>query len=125
LLRAALAIAVACVVAAGCRQGDDELRRHRRAAEQRTLAASLDRLEDRLMVDQARVHFWQEMRNRHESVTALACVSQELHAPDIAQRLGLQPDRHTPARRVARFEPAAADGPVSRPPASALGRGGP
>jgi hypothetical protein len=115
---------VACLAAAGCRRGDDELRRHRRAAEQRTLATSLDQLEDRLVVDQARVHFWQEMRNRHESVTALACVSQELHAPEIAHQMGLEADRHAPARRVARFEPAAADGPVSRPPAS-LGRGGP
>ncbi len=112
---------MACLAAAGCRRGDDELRRHRRAAEQRALANSLDQLEDRLVVDQARVHFWQEMRNRQENVTALACVSQELHAPEIAQRMGLEADRHAPARRVARFEPGALERPISRPPASALG----
>ena len=47
------------------------------------LAASvdqaLDQLEERLLADQATVRFWREMRDRHESVTAIATVNAERH----------------------------------------------
>jgi hypothetical protein len=45
-------------------------------------------LEGRLLVDQARVRFWQEMRERHESVSALAAVNLERHAESVARRAG-------------------------------------
>jgi hypothetical protein len=76
---------------------DAEVRRARLAAERRSLEATLDRLEDRLLVDQARVRFWREMKGRHEGVTAIACASQDQHAAEMAKRLLQTEPRH--ARR--------------------------
>ncbi len=103
---------VVALAGAGCAPRDGELRRRRLAAETRFLAESLDRLEDRLMVNQSRVRFWQEMRDRHEGVTALACASQERHAEEMA-RHEVSPGRV--ARRgpqIARWMPP--EGPLSR-----------
>jgi len=136
----AVVLAVAVAALAGCGSRDAEHRRRRFEAERRSLAASLDRLEDRLMVSQARIHFWQEMRDRHESVTAIACAAQERHAEEMA-RHDVDPDdpelEATPAR-VARFTPperspahraalrAASPAPPDHVPASfqPTGRGG-
>jgi hypothetical protein len=125
-LRVALVVAVACLVAVGVaaeRRPDPALRQHRVDAELRGLQASLDQLEDRLVVDQARVHFWQEMRARHESVTAIACTSQDHHAQEMAERMEAEAAR--PGRRVAKVDPAAIDEPVSRARSARGGAGGP
>ncbi len=74
------------------------MERARLLAERRTLEATFDHLEDRLVVNQARVRFWREMRERHEGVTAIACASLEQHAEDIARRMTPPP----PALRQAR-----------------------
>ena len=37
-----------------------------------------------MLVDQARVHFWLEMRDRHQSATAVACNVLGHHADAIA-----------------------------------------
>jgi len=98
LLLATLALA-AC---GGPRDADVRIARAR--AETRMLSANLDRLEDRLLASQARVHLWQEMRQRHESVSAIACVSQEEHAAEMAMHLlpsRPQAGRATPARVAA------------------------
>jgi hypothetical protein len=55
-------------------------------AERKNLEATFDRLEDRLLANQARVRFWREMRDRHESVSAIACASLEEHAIEMASR---------------------------------------
>jgi hypothetical protein len=34
-----------------------------------------------------RVRFWEDMRNRHESVSAIACTSQDAHAVAMAEYL--------------------------------------
>lgn len=81
LLLAAVAVCVACA------PRDAGIRRERLAAEHRVLQAALDDLQIRLLADQARVRFWQEMRERHESVAALACSVQEEHAREMAERL--------------------------------------
>jgi len=71
---------VACVACAVKPAGDREVRRQRLEADHRALVAKLDDLQARLMVDAERVRFWEEMRDRHQSVSAVACTSQEAHA---------------------------------------------
>ena len=80
----AIPILLAIAVLAACAPRDRELRLARVAAERRNLDESLDRLEERLIVSQARVRLWRELRERHESVSAVACVSQEEHAQGMA-----------------------------------------
>jgi hypothetical protein len=76
---------VAVLVLAGCGgRGAVESRRQRWAVERRGLEESLDQVEERMLTDQARVHFWHEMRDRHESVAAVACTNLERHADGIA-----------------------------------------
>lgn len=50
------------------------------AAESAALDAQIAAIEERLLAQQARVLFWQEMRTRHESVTAVACENLGEHA---------------------------------------------
>jgi hypothetical protein len=79
------AVAIACV------PSDRDVRIERLHAERRSLEATFDHLEDRLLVNQARVRFWQEMRERHESVSAVACASLDQHADEMASHgVGLQ-----------------------------------
>ena len=54
------------------------------AEERRVLDVALDQLEERLLTDQARVRFWVEMRDRHQSATAVACSTLGHHADAIA-----------------------------------------
>ena len=77
-------IVLAVAFALGCAPRDREVRLARVAAEGRNLDASLDRLEERLLATQARVRLWRELRERHESVTGVACASQEEHAAAMA-----------------------------------------
>jgi hypothetical protein len=92
-LRAILVVlAAAALVATGCAPQDAEVRLARVAAEKKNLEATFDRLEDRLLVNQARVRFWREMASRHESVAAIACASQDEHAVAMARR-SLPPER--------------------------------
>lgn len=75
-------VAIAFVV--GCAPRDRDARLARVAAEGRSLEANLDRLEERLLATQARVRLWRELRERHESVSGIACASQEEHAEGMA-----------------------------------------
>ncbi len=111
----ALPFVVAAALAAGCAPRDAKVRLARVAAEGRNLEATFDRLEERLLADQARVRFWREMRDRHESVSAIACASQEQHAGAMAIHT-LPPTRSSLHRaRVAAATPAA-DPPPGRAP---------
>jgi hypothetical protein len=56
------------------------------AADAARLDERIAELEERLLAHQARVSFWQEMRERHESVTAIACQNLAEHA--VAIRAG-------------------------------------
>jgi hypothetical protein len=92
-LRAILVVlAAAALAATGCAPQDAEVRLARVAAEKKNLETTLDRLEDRLLANQARVRFWREMASRHESVAAIACASQGEHAEAMARR-SLPPER--------------------------------
>lgn len=123
-MRAAPILAIAAAAIAACGRSAPDLRRMRLEAERRQLAASLDRLEDRLIVDQARVRFWKEMRARHESVTAIACTSQERHAEEMLAH-GVDPARPDvplpPPHVVARWMPPESRRPTLGPAAVTAG----
>lgn len=116
-MRAIIAIAVLVLAATGvaasastsASPGDRDVRLGRLQAEHRALMNDLDDLQARLIVTGERVRFWEEMRTRHESVSAIACTSQEAHAVAMAEHL-LQERR--PAARV-RARVATARGPVT------------
>jgi hypothetical protein len=82
----ALVIATIVLGAAACggSRGELEARRQRWAVERRALDDDLDRLEERLLASQARVRFWQEMKARHETVSAVACTNLSEHAAGMA-----------------------------------------
>ena len=82
----AISLVLLATIGLACAPKDRGVRLERLAAERRSLDAALDQLEDRLLANQARVRFWQEMRSRHESVSAVACASLEEHAEDMASR---------------------------------------
>jgi hypothetical protein len=115
-----LAIA-AVVVAAGCAPRDGEIRRQRLLAERRNLEASFDRLEERMVANQARVRLWQEMKARHESVTAIACASQDEHASEMARRVLPDEPHRVAGRRSSLYQarvaavPASASEPAAPP----------
>ena len=104
-MRATPYLLAATLALAACGPRDRDARIARARAETRMLSATLDRLEDRLLADQQRVHLWQELRDRHESVTAIACASQEEHAEEMAKHVLMpRPMLHagrTPPSRIA------------------------
>ncbi len=115
----AFVLAVLAVLACACAPKDRDIRLGRLAAERRALNRTFDRLEDRLVVNQARVRFWYEMRDRHESVSAIACAVQGEHAQEMAART--PPPEHSPLHK-ARVAAVPRDQAVQR--ISAAGGGG-
>jgi hypothetical protein len=102
----------AVLVLAGCGgRRAVESQRQRAALERRGLEESLDQIGERLLADQARVHFWGEMRDRHESVTAVACTNLDRHADGIALLEEKQREKRDALSRknrvAARFVPSA------------------
>lgn len=112
-------IVLAAVLALACAPKDREIRLQRLAAERRALDSTFDHLEDRFVVNQARVRFWQEMRERHESVSAIACAVQDEHAEQMASRR--LPPEHS-ALHQARVASAPREASVERVPAAAAVR---
>lgn len=90
-----VAAMLACVACAGKPAGEREVRLQRLEADHRALVAQLDDLQARLLVNGERVRFWEGMRDRHQSVSAIACTSQEAHATAMAEYL----EREQPASR--------------------------
>lgn len=76
-------IALVALTACG-RSAQQEEKRQRWALERRNLEERFDSLEDRLIADQARVRFWEEMRKRHENVSAIAVANLTQHAEGMA-----------------------------------------
>lgn len=111
-----LAAMLACVACAAAPAGDRDVRLQRIEADHRALMAQLDDLQARLLVDGERVRFWEEMRNRHQSVSAIACTSQEAHAIAMAEYLehhptaSRQPQAPRRQARVAAVRQASAGG---------------
>ncbi len=88
--------------AAGCGPRDADVRLRRLQVERQALLIQLDHLEDRMVADQARVRFWREMRQRHESVTAVACNNLDSHAESMAMLARQQTDKQAMLRRHGR-----------------------
>jgi hypothetical protein len=84
-MRAVAAVMMAAMAIAGCARGEDEARRDRLALERGRLEAQLDVLEARLVVGQARVRLWRELRARHGEVSQVACQNATWHAADMAR----------------------------------------
>jgi hypothetical protein len=112
-------VVLAVLAALACGPKDREVRLERLAAERRALDKTFDHLEDRLVVNQARVRFWNEMRERHESVSAIACAVQGEHADAMASRALPPPARSSLDR--ARVATAPRDHAAERVPAAAGG----
>jgi hypothetical protein len=87
----ALSFVLAAFVAIACAPRDRAIRLERLAAERRNMDLTLERLEARLTATQARVRFWDEIRARHESVSAISCASQAEHAEEMAKHLAPEP----------------------------------
>ncbi len=102
-------IVLAAVLVFGCAPKGRDIRLERLDAQRRALDATFDRLEDRLVADQARVRFWQEMRERHESVSAIACAVQDEHAEEMASRRLPPVDSRQYQARVAAVREEAAE----------------
>ena len=101
-----LALLVVLPLFAACGPSKElEVKRAQLLAERRDLVATFDHLEDRLVVNQARVRFWREMRERHEGATAARSgKSQVSSRPGIPKR----PNSRIPA--VSMTAPPAASG---------------
>ena len=72
----ALGVAVmALSLSAGCAEPppDAEARLAALEAEGQQMDAALDNVEERLLGNQARVHLWQELEERHKQVSAMHC----------------------------------------------------
>jgi hypothetical protein len=100
-------VAILLCVSAGCaaREGDPgaEARRASFAAERKALDESLDRLEERLLGEQARVSFWTELQARHGAVSQLACKNLEEHARAVARLDGDQRPRQGASAKKSRI----------------------
>src|SRR4051812_4198177 len=68
-------VVVALALSAGCAEppADTEARRAALEAEGQQLDAAFDTVEDRLLLNQARVHLWQELGERHKQGSAVHC----------------------------------------------------
>jgi hypothetical protein len=118
----ALPFVLAAFVAVGCAPTRDRsIRLERLAAQRRNLDLTFEQLEARLTATQARVRFWEEIKDRHESVSAISCTSQDEHAQEMAKHVLPEPSTLHRAR-VASVGPARA--PVRAPAAASAPSGG-
>jgi hypothetical protein len=114
-VRSTLLFLAAASFVAACAPRDTDVRLARLDAERRNLETTFDSLEDRLLVNQARVRFWREMKDRHESVTAVACASLEEHAVEMARHE--LPGGHSSLHRARVAAASPAEAAVARVPA--------
>lgn len=98
----ALSVGVlAMALAAGCAEPppDAEARLAALEAEGKKMNEALDTVEERLLGNQARVHLWQELGERHKSVSAVHC----RHADaNLAAMLEHQEKQEEKARKLKR-----------------------
>ncbi len=104
----ALPFVLAAGVAIACAPSRDrDIRLDRLAAQRRNLDLTFEQLEARLTATQARVRFWEEIKERHESVSAISCASQDEHAEEMAKHV-LPESSSLNRARVAAVGPARA-----------------
>ena len=100
----AMALGVAVValsLAAGCVEppADAEARLAALQAEGEQMDAALDQVEDRLLGNQARMHLWQELGERHKHVSAVHCQHADAN---LAAILEFQERQEEKARKLKR-----------------------
>jgi len=84
----ALAGAACMTLACGRSRGEEGRERlDELAQEGRELEGAFDRLEERLLVDRAQVDLWQELKVRHQHVSALATTNADDHIAAIIDQL--------------------------------------
>jgi hypothetical protein len=111
------AIVLVAVLSAACARGDREVRLQRLEVQRRGLVAQLDGLQARLLVDRERVGFWEELRERRQTVVATTCGAEEQSEPALAVRLDPpavlgRPRGPRPARLAAALPPGGAPDPT-------------
>ena len=84
--------AVALWLASGCAAPpeDAEARLAEDLAEEKRMDAALDEVETRLLGNQAKMHLWQELGERHQQVSAIQCRVADEHLMGIARNLEQQ-----------------------------------
>ncbi|MGZ3459395.1 MAG: hypothetical protein ACXU86_12935 [Archangium sp.] len=94
---------VALGLASGCAApaDDAQARLAEDQAEEKRLDAAFDAMETRLLANQARMHLWQELGERHQQVSAIQCRVTDEHLLGIARNLEHQEEkaRQLPKRR--------------------------
>lgn len=76
---------------------------------------ALEDLEERLLGNQARVHHWTELAERHRQVSAVACENQNAHADQMVALRELQEEKAKRLRRGRFAKPAALESAVGGP----------
>lgn len=91
----------AWALAVGCLSPSNEARENLAEAKALAVRATLavDGLESRLLAGQERVHFWEEMRERRQVATEVACRVQEGHAKDMARLSAREQERERRKKR--------------------------
>ena len=98
----ALGVAVVALsLGAGCVEPPTEAQARLAAlkAEDAQLDAALDAVEDRLLTNQARVHLWKELGERHQQVSAIHCQHADAN---LAAMLEFQEKQEEKARSLKR-----------------------
>jgi hypothetical protein len=92
---------VALALASGCARPppDAEARLAALEAEGEKMGAALDTVEERLLGNQARVHLWQELAERHKAVSAIHCQHADAN---LAAMLEHQEKQEEKARKLKR-----------------------
>lgn len=75
-------LVIACALSLGCGGGPVQSEAERLAEiqrEGRELDQAFDKLEDRFLADQARLDLWEELKVRHQHVSAVATANAEAH----------------------------------------------
>ncbi|HWV39352.1 MAG TPA: hypothetical protein VN033_12860 [Vulgatibacter sp.] len=120
--RSAILLLLLAGLGAGCVDREMESQRERLALEQRSRMEMLHRIEARLLDAQARSREWEELRRRHERVSAIACenVAQHVASMERNQAWQVEKRRRIQASRVAQALPPK-DGDHRRSPISTAG----
>lgn len=111
-------------LSSGCFEPSDEAkaRLEQIKVEGKAFDAQLDAVEDRLLGNQTRVSLWQELGQRHQDVSALACANVVKHADEMVVLREKQAEKVRHHRgQLASDEPlagAGVGGPLTVVPAS-------
>lgn len=100
---------LAAALLAGCadRDAEDRARLAQIEADGQALNQAADALETRLLADQSRVALWEELKDRHQHVSALATQNADAHMDAMVRYFAKQEERGRAIhhRRVASADP--------------------